>query len=311
MATFRHLLRPRDEGRCTLGAFILKHTGNLSLALQGSSMSAAQGQQVAEEVCKTVSRDRSEAAFDLFWTWLLKRKSEVDAVAEPQLPRKRRTPARQEAGDSGTHYFSSTPKEYFHHMYYAAIDVTTECIRPRFNQKDFRVYQSIQELLLKAVAGEDHDEELATVMAVYGDTDLQQSKLEAQLSLLPEVVRAMGYDTSRFDIADLLDFFQSLGNARKLLLNENCTLGKLMLVMPAFAVSERSFSALKRVKTYLRSTTGEGRLNHLMLLHVHKNWQMVLTWWRSPICLWGTTSGASNCLGSFKKRPADEVYVCL
>ena len=156
-------------------------------------------------------------------------------------------------------------------MYYAAIDVTTECIRTRFNQKDFKVYQSIQELLLKAVAGEDHDEELAKVMAVYGDTDLQQYKLEAQLSLLPEVVQAMGYDASRFDIADLLDFFQSLRNARKVLLSEICTLGELMLVMPATNdVSERSFSALKRVKTYLRSTTGEGRLNHLMLLHVHK-----------------------------------------
>ena len=59
---------------CTLGAFILKHTDNLSLALQGSSMSAAQRQQVAEEVCKTLSRDRSEAAFDLFWTRLLKKK---------------------------------------------------------------------------------------------------------------------------------------------------------------------------------------------------------------------------------------------
>ena len=256
---------------CTLGAFILKHTDNLSHALQGSSMSAAQGQQVAEEVCKTLSRDRNEAAFDLFWTRLLKRKSEGDAVAEPKLPRKRRALTRQEVGDSGTHYFPSTPKEYFRHMYYAAIDVTTECIRTRFNQKDFKVYQSIQELLLKAVAGEDHDEELAKVMAVYGDTDLQQYKLEAQLSLLPEVVQAMGYYTSRFDIADLLDFFQSLGNARKLLLSETCTLGKLMLVMPATnAVSERSFSALKRVKTYLRSTTGEGRLNHLMLLHVHK-----------------------------------------
>ena len=81
----------------------------------------------------------------------------------------------------------------------------------------------------------------------------------------------MGYDTSGFDIADLLDFFQSLGNARKLLLSEICTLGKLMLVMPATnAVCERSFSTLKRVKTYQRSTTGEGRLSHLMLLHVHK-----------------------------------------
>ena len=66
-------------------------------------------------------------------------------------------------------------------------------------------------------------------------------------------------------------FFKSLGNARKLLLSEICTLGKLMFVMPATnAVSERSFTALKRVKTYLRSTTEEGRLNHLMLLHVHK-----------------------------------------
>ena len=75
---------------CTFGVFILKHTGHLSHVLQGSSMSAAQGQQVAEEVCKTLSRDKSEAAFDLFWTRLLKRKSEVDAVAESQLPRKRR-----------------------------------------------------------------------------------------------------------------------------------------------------------------------------------------------------------------------------
>ena len=58
-------------------------------------------------------------------------------------------------------------------MYYAATDVTTECIRTRFNQKDFKVYQSIQELSMKAVAGEDHDEELVNVMAVYGDTDLQ------------------------------------------------------------------------------------------------------------------------------------------
>ena len=41
--------------------------------------------------------------------------------------------------------------------------------------------------------------------------------------------------------------------------------------MPATnAVSERSFSALKRVKTYLRSTT-DCRLNHLTMLHVHKD----------------------------------------
>ena len=35
------------------------------------------------------------------------------------------------------------------------------------------------------------------------------------------------------------------------------------------AVSERSFSAL-RVKTFLRTTMNQDRLNHLMVLHIHK-----------------------------------------
>ena len=49
-------------------------------------------------------------------------------------------------------------------------------------------------------------------------------------------------------------------------------------VMPATnIVSERSFSALKQVKTYLRSTTGDSRLNHLMMLHVHKDRTDALT----------------------------------
>ena len=42
--------------------------------------------------------------------------------------------------------------------------------------------------------------------------------------------------------------------------------------MPATnAISERSFSALITVKTYLRTTMTHRRLNHLMLLHVHKD----------------------------------------
>ena len=53
---------------------------------------------------------------------------------------------------------------------------------------------------------------------------------------------------------------------------EICTVLKLILVMPASnATSERSFSALRRVTTYLRSTMGQERLNNLMLLYIHKD----------------------------------------
>jgi len=41
--------------------------------------------------------------------------------------------------------------------------------------------------------------------------------------------------------------------------------------MPATnAASERSFSAMRRLKTYLRSTMCQNRLNHIMLLNVNK-----------------------------------------
>ena len=46
---------------------------------------------------------------------------------------------------------------------------------------------------------------------------------------------------------------------------------KLILVLPATnASSERSFSLLRLVKSYLRATTGQGRLNHLMILSAYK-----------------------------------------
>ena len=54
--------------------------------------------------------------------------------------------------------------------------------------------------------------------------------------------------------------------------SEICTLLKLTMVIPANnAVSERSASALHRVKTHLRSTMTQSHLNHLLILHCHKD----------------------------------------
>ena len=48
-------------------------------------------------------------------------------------------------------------------------------------------------------------------------------------------------------------------------------IARLLLVMPAMnSVSERSFSCMRRIKTYLRSTMLQERLNVVMVLHVHK-----------------------------------------
>ena len=49
------------------------------------------------------------------------------------------------------------------------------------------------------------------------------------------------------------------------------TLVKLLLTMPCSnAEAERSFSCLRRVKTYLRNSMNQDRLNHAAVLHVHQ-----------------------------------------
>ncbi len=82
----------------------------------------------------------------------------------------------------------------------------------------------------------------------------------------------MGFDVDEFNVHNLTNLLQQLEASRKDMLGEVRQLRKLLLVMPATnAVSEQSFSALKRIKTYLRSTTTNNWLNHMMILHVHKD----------------------------------------
>jgi hypothetical protein len=44
----------------------------------------------------------------------------------------------------------------------------------------------------------------------------------------------------------------------------------LLVVPPTSATAERSFSGLRRLLTWLRSTTSESRLTHLAILNIHR-----------------------------------------
>ena len=55
----------------------------------------------------------------------------------------------------------------------------------------------------------------------------------------------------------------------KILLTKVHKLLRIYLTIPlTTSTAERSFSALRRIKTYLRTSMSQARLNHCMLLHV-------------------------------------------
>ena len=81
----------------------------------------------------------------------------------------------------------------------------------------------------------------------------------------------MHLTTSYLAIHDVIDLVQGFSAAEKDLMSKVVTVVKLVQVMPVTnAISDSSFSAMSRTKTYLRSSMLQERLNATMVLHVHK-----------------------------------------
>lgn len=114
---------------------------------------------------------------------------------------------------------------------------------------------------------QDTTEELEFICKFCGDdfhVDVLKMQLDIMATNLPEV--ASGYN-----LKSVLAYLNDLSEGHKSLLSEVCTLASLILVMPATnAVSERSFGSLRRIKTYLRSTMTQTRLNSIMMIHTHQ-----------------------------------------
>ena len=82
---------------------------------------------------------------------------------------------------------------------------------------------------------------------------MDSEMLKAQLhTFRTDFLHARGNPTVvKPDIFDIKDYFHSLSSAQRALLSQVSTVLQLILIMPATnATSERSFSALRRVKTY-------------------------------------------------------------
>ena len=127
----------------------------------------------------------------------------------------------------------------------------------------------MQEILLSAVHKQKCSEDsVDCVHSVYGDK-FCKSRLKDQLCLLPMMATNSGHSLPNMTMADFIRFIQPLSAAEHHFLSTVVTLTKLMLLAPATnLVCESTFSSLKRLKIYLRSTMGDGTLFHLMIPRV-------------------------------------------
>lgn len=163
-----------------------------------------------------------------------------------------------------------TPKDRFRHKYFETLELAVGEIERRFNQEDIGVINSLESFLIDNA--NDNSTSMPDNLETYlKDTGFDLERLKVQVPMLPSVKtssQAIKQVTSVRTIVGAM----AESDIYKGMLPEIDRLLKLYLTFPVTtATAERSFSSLRRVKTYLRSTMTSCRLNNLFLLYIHQD----------------------------------------
>ena len=172
---------------------------------------------------------RSDDHFNLFWETVTYKANALE-VSEPSLPGCRQRHARYESR-SATPEFVDNAQDYFRQIYFNAIDIVTVCIKRRFDQPGYKIYDQVNRKLFV--------KNLDEVVDFYKD-DLDKFQLETQLSLLPV---QFGRENGKVTLEDIIKYLRNLTNAQKMFMPQVIIVTKLLLVAPATkSVSESSCS---------------------------------------------------------------------
>ena len=151
----------------------------------------------------------------------------------------------------------------YHRLYFEIVDKLIGEIERRFDSPTFYLYSKVETVLTKAATGGQVPDDLLSAVCTHFGDDFHSFELNTELNMLKNTMQGVEFS---FEIVK-----QKVCNYRELF-PQTSRLLQLLLVMPATsATSERSFSSLRHVKTYLRTTMKQDRLHHLMMICIHKD----------------------------------------
>lgn len=241
--------------KCMLSVILLME--NLNRAVQSRSVSVSSMIASMHVTKDNLLSLRCDDKFKVLFDETVTMCTELD-VAMPAMPKQRRPPKRF-TGTANSHVWASST-EYFKVQYYNFIDTAVTALDKRYNQDGLRKYVALENLLRETTTSDV----VCQVLAGYPDID--HERLTVQISM----ARQQQWEMS--SVNAVADRLRSLDPAIRKMFNDLEQLVRLLLTVPCSnAEAERSFSALRRLKTYLRNSMKQGRLNHLAVMHVHQD----------------------------------------
>jgi len=185
---------------------------------------------------------------------------ELDSL---KSPRRKKTPKRL-TGPADA-YNPPNVAQYFMVEFFQMLDVSIGQLASRLLESNgIQRYKELEMVLITA--------KVSDIVSGYAELCCSSS-LEAELkmfSLLPAMCSAA--ENSTVNVTTCVEILQSMVPAMCEMFPSVESLVRLLLNNPASsATAERSFSSLRRLKSYIRSTLGQMRLNNVALCHVYKH----------------------------------------
>ena len=237
----------------------------LSTYLQGTNVDIVTVQKTAESVLKTLKKIRNSADFAALWEKACGMVENIQTaltdnpyyIAKPTVPRARRLPRRFD-GDSGEETTYNSPDIYYRVvMYYASLDLERGKIENRFKVNDYDLLCSLSSVVCDPTKTKEAAEK---VSQYYG---LDEAILKAESQIFSES-RTEDCGNSAVEIVkwitdNKLDDVSPTFNIEATILS----------VIPATSCSaERSFSTLRRLKTYMRASMRQQRMTSLTICNI-------------------------------------------
>ena len=241
----------------------------LSRTLQYSDINAQEATLAATKAVHFLRRQRSEQSFVLFYHAAVEQAK--DLTETPCLPRQRQLPRRLDDGASNHQFL--TPEDYFRKQYFEVLDLLVCELERRFDQESFKCLQEIEKALVESSNGTPV--QLSEGFQARYASDLKFDRLSVQLSMLPDLLQTANEQhqlgIKKVTTISTVCQLMNICSFAKAMLSEVDRLLRIYLTVPmSSATAERTFSALRRLKNYLRTTMTQKRLNHVALLHTHK-----------------------------------------
>ncbi len=157
-----------------------------------------------------------------------------------------------------------TAQDQYRVHYFQVLDGATMGMSERFSAPGYMLMQNMEHVIIGGFKGEIDNTVITNVGKSF--TDIDASKLKCELRLLHNLPNSSMVG----NMTDALSLLKSCGAITQLI-PEIIKLTKLYFTLPSStATAERSFSTLRRIKTYLRSTMSQKRLNHVLVLTTYK-----------------------------------------